>query len=148
MLEHGDHRGLDVDQGPEKDCDVSPATHTRGRVGDRSALLTPARLFTQSITLSASGSRDSGCNSLPFPLRVTHLPCEFSLGPSLQHLSSECPPRMPLTGCFFESNSDLQPASLPSYKGSLLQYLWHSGSSRVKSGSSSSLPTNDIFLST
>lgn len=148
MLEHGDHQGLDVDQGPEKDCDVPPATHSHGRDGDRSALLTPARLFTQSITLSASGSRDSGCNSLPFPFRVTHLPCEFSLGPSLQYLSSECPPRMPLTECFFESNSDLQPASLLSYKGSLLQYLWHSGSSRVKSGSSSSLPTNDIFLST
>lgn len=80
MLEHGDHQGLDVDQEPEKDCDVSPATHSHGRDGDRSALLTPARLFTQSITLSASGSRDSGCNSLPFPFRVTHLPASSPWG--------------------------------------------------------------------
>lgn len=70
----------DVDQGPEKGYDLSPATHICGRDGTGFGLLIPTRallIFSKyllQVKVTASGILS------PSPLRASYLPLPFLLG--------------------------------------------------------------------
>lgn len=86
----------DVDQGPEKSYDLSPAIHICGGDGTGFGLLIPARallIFSKcllQVKVTANGILS------PSPLRASYLPGQFSLGggggPWLWHPSNGCPP--------------------------------------------------------
>lgn len=135
----------DVDQGPEKSYDLSPAIHICGGDGTGFGLLIPARallIFSKcllQVKVTANGILS------PSPLRASHLPCQFSLGgegdlgygirPMGAH--HECPlQHVPFA---FKSNFHTS-TSTPASVGSSCSPLWHPGYRRVKSCSSSLRP--------